>query len=206
MHKLFTLTLFTAGMFVLGAASPAKAEVETYDFDKAHTQILFFVDHLGFSKSQGEFHTYDGNIKFDQENPENSSVEVVIQTDSIDMDDQKWDDHMKNEDFFNVTEYPTMMFKSTGIEVTGENAGKITGDLTLLGVTKPVTLDVTFNKAGKHPFNDKYVAGFSGNTLIKRSEWGMEYGLPMIGNDVHVRLEVEAVRQNSSDSNAPSQE
>lgn len=174
------------------SAGTAMAEPVKYNFDKVHSQILFFADHLGFSKSQGEFHDYDGHIMFDQENPENSSVEVTIKTDSVDMDDQKWDDHLKNADFFNVGEFSEMTFKSTGIEVTGENTAHITGDLTLLGVTKPVVLDTTFNKAGQHPFSGKMTAGFSATTTVKRSEYGMNYGLPGIGDDVDIMLEVEA--------------
>ncbi|CAG0909711.1 unnamed protein product, partial [Cyprideis torosa] len=176
------------------AASPARAEIEIYEFDKAHTQILFFVNHLGFSTSQGEFHGYDGVFEFNRAEPERSNVEVTIQTNSIDMDDQKWDDHMKSKDFFDVEPFPTMKFKSTSIEKTGDKTGKITGDLTILEITKPVTLDVTFNKAAIHPFSQKYVAGFSAKTKIKRSDFGMKYGLPMIGDDVDIILEVEGLR------------
>lgn len=174
--------------------TPAQAQIERYEFDKAHTQILFFVDHLGFSTSQGEFHDYDGFFEFDRTKPENSKVEVTIQTASIDMDDEKWNNHMKNEDFFDVEKFPTMTFKSTDIDVTGENTAKITGDLTILETTKPVTLDVTFNKAGVHPFNQKYVAGFSSTSSLKRSDFGMTYGLPLIGDKVDLMIEVEGFR------------
>ncbi|NCC22083.1 MAG: polyisoprenoid-binding protein [Alphaproteobacteria bacterium] len=188
--------LAALGAFVvLFSGVPARADVETYRFDKAHTQILFFIDHLGFSKSQGEFHDYDGEIRIDRENPANSSVDVTIRTDSIDMDDEKWDAHMKNEDFFDVAQYPEMAFRSTSVNVTGENTAEVAGELTLLGVTKPVTLNVTHNKSGEHPFSGAYVAGFSADTAIRRSEWGMTYGLPGVGDEVHIRLEVEALRQ-----------
>lgn len=170
------------------------AKVEHYTFDKAHTQILFFVNHLGFSNSQGEFHEYDGFFNFDRENPENSKIDVTIKTSSIDMDDKEWDDHMKNEDFFHVEKFPTMTFKSTDIEVSGENTADITGDLTLLGVTKPVTLNVTHNKSGRHPYSGKYVSGFSATTTLKRSDFGMTYGLPAVGDEVEIILEVEGIR------------
>lgn len=201
------LILFLVLSFVMltQVNSLAMANADRFLFDKAHTQILFFVNHLGFSNSQGEFHDYDGEILFDLSNPAESSVEIVIQTKSIDMDDEKWDDHLKNEDFFNVNLHPEMLFKSTAIELTGENTALISGDLTLLGVTKPVVLDTTFNKAGRHPFNQKFVAGFSAKTTIKRSEWGMNYGLPMIGDDVQVVLEVEAIRQDEEGQEAVNQ-
>lgn len=184
-----------SAVLVFVSVLPARAEVERYGFDKTHTQILFFVDHLGFSKSQGEFHDYDGFIEFNREDPQKSKVEVTIQTASIDMDDEKWDAHMKNKDFFDVENFPSMAFRSTGISVTGENTAEVAGDLTILGTTKPVVLDVTFNKAGKHPFSGAYVAGFSGTAHIKRSDFGMTYGLPGVGDDVYVRLEVEGIRE-----------
>ena len=194
------------GLLILAAMTllhvqPARAQIETYDFDKAHTPILFFADHLGFSKSQGEFHRYDGSFTFNRAAPEQSTVELTIQTSSIDMDDDKWNDHMKNKDFFDVEQFPTMIFKSTAIEKTGDQTGTITGDLTILETTKPVTLDVIFNKAGVHPFNKKYVAGFSATTKIKRSDFGMKYGLPLIGDEIDIMLEVEGFRQNDEISN-----
>lgn len=195
------LLLGAAALALLSAPTQGFA-ADKYTFDKAHTQILFFVNHLGYSFSQGEFHDYDGGFTFDEKNPANSSIDVTIKTASIDMDDEKWDAHMKNADFFNVEKFPDMTFKSTKIEVSGEKAGKITGDLTILGVTKPVTLDVTFNKAGKSPYGEEYKAGFSAKANIKRSEWGMNYGLPNVGDDVEIRLEVEAVREEAKAATA----
>ncbi|HIF25297.1 MAG TPA: polyisoprenoid-binding protein [Micavibrio sp.] len=203
MKKLLMMATAAGFLFV---AQPAKAEVETYEFDKPHTSILFFADHLGFSKSQGEFHDYDGHFTFDRENPANSAVEVTIQTASIDMDMEKWDDHLKNADFFNVEEFPTMTFKSSAIEVTGEKTGKITGDLTLLGVTKPVTLDVVFHKAGEFPMGDMYKAGFTATAMIDRSEWGMNYGLPAMDKMVEIRIEVEGNRVDPNAAEAPAEE
>ena len=187
------LLLGAAMAAILSISTPGHA-ADKYVFDKTHTQIIFFVKHLGFSFSEGEFLDFDGGFTFDTENPEQSSIDVTINTDSIDMDDEAWDKHMKNEDFFNVAEYPTMAFKSTLIEVTGEDTAKITGDLTILDVTKPVTLDVKMNGAGKSPMGNEYKAGFSATANIKRSEWGMTYGLPNIADDVEIRIEVEAVR------------
>ncbi|HRQ60657.1 MAG TPA: YceI family protein [Alphaproteobacteria bacterium] len=174
-------------------AGAAQAEVQTYELEKPHTQILFFADHLGFSKSMGRFLDFDGTINFDREKPENSNVEVVIKTASIEMSDQKWNDHLKNADFFDVEKHPEMTFKSTGIEVTGENLASMSGDLTLLGITKPVVLDVTFNKCDKHPMKGFEMCGFSATSMITRSEWGMKYGLPMVGDEVEIRIEVEAI-------------
>lgn len=186
-------------IMIIGFSSSAFAQIEKYEFDKSHTQILFFVDHLGFSKSQGEFHGYDGFFMFDRGEPAKSKVEISIKTSSIDMDSEKWNDHMKSKDFFDVENYPAMTFKSTNIEVTGDNTANITGDLTLLGITKPVTLSVTHNKSGKHPFSGKFVAGLSASATIKRSEFGMTYGVPGVGDDVEIRIEVEGIRTSDPD-------
>lgn len=194
MRTFFALMLLVA--LGMGLAAPqARAELEIYTLENPHTQIAFSVSHLGFSHSYGKFLDYDGRIEFDRAAPENSKVEVTVQTASVDMGHEKWEDHLKNADFFNVEEFPTMTFKSTGIEVTGDDTAKITGDLTILGVTKPVVLDTTFNKAGKHPFGDKYMAGFSAVAEIKRSDFGMGYGLPNVGDEVKIYIEVEAERE-----------
>lgn len=187
-HLLLTL-LGLSGLPLAGHAA------DHYQFDKTHTQILFFVDHLGFSKSQGEFHDYDGGFSFDPADWSKSSLEVVIRTHSIDMDDYRWDKHLRDADFFNVAEFPTMTFRSTEVERTGDKTGLVHGELTLLGTTKPLALELTFNKAGIHPKSKKFIAGFSARATVKRSEFGMTYGLPMVGDDVEVRLEVEGIRQ-----------
>lgn len=184
--------LSVAALVMMTAPTLAQAEVQTYKYDTVHTQIMFFVSHLGFSISEGEFHDFDGSINLDMNDPSKSNVDVTIKTDSIDMDDAKWDAHMKNADFFDVEQYPKMTFKSTNVEVTGEDTAKVTGDLTILDVTKPVTLDVKLNKIGDHPMNKKPTVGFSATTRIKRSDFGMKYALPMVGDDVDIRIEVEA--------------
>jgi polyisoprenoid-binding protein YceI len=176
----------------LAMGTAANAAPKTYTFDKAHTQILFFVNHLGFSNSNGKFLQFDGGFTFDEAQPTAGTVEVSINTNSINMDDAKWEDHLKEKDFFNTEKFPTMTFKSTKVDLTGEKTAKLTGDLTLLGVTKPVTLDVTFNKCGAHPMSSAPTCGFSARGQLKRSEWGMTHGVPMVGDDVELRIEVEA--------------
>lgn len=203
------LMMVALGVFAIAQPVFAKDVVEVkpsatgeYEFDKAHTQILFFVSHLGFSMSQGEFLDYDGAIMFDDQHPEKSSVDVTIQTSSIDMDDEKWDAHMKNKDFFDVENFPTMTFKSTAIEVIDDKVASITGDLTILGVMKPVTLATTYNKSDVHPYSGKFVSGFSATTKVKRSEFGMTYGLPGVGDDIEIRIEVEAIRKDAEKESA----
>lgn len=191
MKKILSLLLAVAFL----SSSPAIAAADKFKFDTAHTQVMFSVSHMGFSFSHGRFLKFDGSFTFDEEKPETSTVEMTIDTTGIDMGLKAWDDHLKGADFFNVEKFPSMTFKTTKVEKTGEKTGKVTGDLTLLGVTKPVTLDVTYNGSGIHPYSKSYVAGFSGVGTLKRSDFGMTYGLPGVGDDVTLKIEVEGVRQ-----------
>jgi polyisoprenoid-binding protein YceI len=188
-YLIFALTLVALHI------TPAFAQIERYEFDKAHTQINFTVNHLGYTTSRGKFMNFDGFFEFNRSEPAKSKVDVIIQTNSVEMGDQKWNEHLKNKDFFNVEEFPTMIFKSTSIEVTGDKTAKIMGNLTILETTKPVTLEVTFNKASKAPFGEKYKAGFSAVTSVKRSDYGMTYGVPMVGDSISIIIEVEGIRQ-----------
>lgn len=192
---------FLKGLLATSLAAFAinvQADMGKYRFDTAHTQIIFFVSHLGFSTSEGEFLEFDGGFQFDSDNWAESSVNLTIDTNSIDMDHEGWDKHMKNEDFFDVEKYPTMTFNSTKVESADGKTGTITGDLTILGVTNPVTLDVTFNREGLHPYSKATVAGFSATAELKRSDWGMKYGIPAVGNKVELRIEVEGVKQQTT--------
>lgn len=173
-------------------AFPAHA-ADRYEFDKSHTAILFFVDHIGFSKTVGKFNDFDGYFTFDEKKPETSSIDVAIKPASVQTSSSKLDEHLQNKDFFNSAQFPEVKFVSTSIKVTGRNTGDVTGDLTMLGVTKPVVLQVTFNKSANHPMTQDPVSGFSATTTIKRSEFGMSYGLGMVGDEVKLIIETEGV-------------
>lgn len=193
MKKFFSFV--TAFLLLAAVSAPVQAAVEKYIYDPAHTQVMFSVSHLGFSFSHGKFTKFSGGFEFDPDAVENSSADMTIETASINMDSVEWDNHLKNADFFDVEKFPAMTFKSTKAEKTGENTGKLTGDLTLLGVTKPVTFDVVYNKSGMHPYSKNYIAGFSATGAIKRSDFGMTYGLPGVGDDVNIEIQVEGIRQ-----------
>jgi polyisoprenoid-binding protein YceI len=177
------------------ASAPAFAKPEKYTFDPAHTQVMFQVDHIGFSHPHGRFDKFGGGFTFDAEHPEQSSIDVSIDTGSIDMASEDWNRAMKGGNFFNTDKFPKMTFKSTKIEKTGANTGKVTGDLTIIGVTKPVTLDVTYNKSGIHPYNKNYISGFSATGELSRSDFGMKWGAPGIGDKVKLDIQVEGIRQ-----------
>lgn len=176
---------------VLLSTAPAQAAPVKYTIEPDHTQAVFTVNHLGFSYPMGIFRASAGHFVFDAEKPENSSVEATVQTASIDMGTEAWDKHMKNADFFNVEKFPTMTFKSSKVSQSGEKTALVEGDLTILGVTKPVTLNVTFVGSGEHPYSKKPTVGFTAIANIRRSDFGMTYGLPAVGDDVEITLNVE---------------
>lgn len=173
--------------------SPLALAAERYEFDKAHTSILFFVNHLGFSDMVGEFKEYDGHFMLNEKHPEKSSVQVSLHSAGIETDSAELSRKLQGRDFFNAAEYPTLTFASRSVKRTGEKTAEVTGDLTLLGVTKPVTLNVRFNKADYHPLNNHYVAGFSADAALKRSEFGMTHLLPLVGDEVRIHIETEGV-------------
>lgn len=180
------------GLVAGGFVSAASAEPAAYIFDKSHAHITFAVSHLGFSTTHGEFRDFDGTLTLDEADPAASSVAVTIQTGSIDSAWEARDEHLRGPDFFDVANHPAMTFKSTAIEVTGDNTAKMTGDLTLLGVTKAITLDVALNQLGEHPFSKKMHAGFTATGSIDRAEYGMTYGVPAVGQNVAIRIDIEA--------------
>lgn len=185
-----------AALIAAVAATPAVAAPDNYKVDPAHVSVVFKINHLGFSNMWGRFNNVNGSFAYDGENVANSKVEIVIKTESVDTNHQKRDDHLRSPDYLNAMEFPEMKFVSTKIEKTGDKTGKISGNLTLLGVTKPVVLDAVLNNAAQHPFRKEVaVAGFSATTKIKRSDFGMSYSVPAIGDDLELFLEVEGVKQ-----------
>lgn len=178
---------------VLGLAPlSAHAAPETYAFDTTHTSVIWKAGHMGFSFPHGIFSNIEGTLVLDEADISKSTVDVTIPLDKIATGIPKFDDHLKSKDFFNVEKSPTAKFVSTKVEKTGDKTAKMTGDLTLNGVTKPVTLDVTLNKQGEHPMMKKKAVGFSATTQIKRSEFGISYGIPNIPDEVDLEIQAEA--------------
>ncbi len=181
-----------AVMPLLGAAQAA----DRYKIDPMHTNILFVVDHLGFSNMIGQFQDFEGSFDFDGKSVEGAAVKIVVKTASVDTDHEARDKHLKSPDFFNAQEFPEMTFVSTGFESTGEKTAKMTGDLTLAGVTKPITLDVTFNKADKFPMDPNvFIAGFSAKGTLNRLDYGVKYAAGAISDNVMLWIEAEGHKQ-----------
>jgi len=195
--------LLMAGPAVAAAApQPApKPPPGAYVMDKAHTSVTFRVSHMGFSRYTARFSKVDGRLKFDPAAPASMAVQASIDPQSLELNAPPpgFHDQLMGKSFFEAAKFPTMTFKSTKVQVTGANTAKVTGDLTLHGVTKPVTLDVTYN--GGYPPNAMDPGGarvgFSAHGVLKRSAFGMGFGVPApgsnmgVGDDVEVMIETE---------------
>jgi polyisoprenoid-binding protein YceI len=189
------VTILATSVALAGVALPANA-AEKFLLDKTHTSVLFGLSHLGFSKSFGRFNTIEGALTLDAEAPEKSSVVVTIDAASIDTNHKERDDHLRGKDFFDVAQFPTLSYKSTSVKLTGEKTATVTGDLTMHGVTRPVPLEVTLVKTGPHPRDaTKTVAGFSARGTLKRTDFGMAYGAPVLGDEIELIIEAETIKQ-----------
>lgn len=185
-------SIVLAAAWAAASLSPVANAAETWVFDKAHTQVLFTVNHLGFTDLTGQFRGIEGELKLDRETIANSSVVAVIRADSVDMNHEGINKHLRNADFFNVESFPELRFESTSVEAAGESGLSVAGNLTMLGQTRPVTLAVTINQIGAHPMSGKPHAGFTATGSLKRSDWGMAYLAGPVGDEIAIRINIEA--------------
>lgn len=177
------------------AIQPASAQTDaksgTYTTDDGHRYITFSYSHAGFSNPWLRWRDWTGTLDWNAEDPAASSVNVVINAESIDTGVDVFDGHLKDDRFFDVANHPEITFVSTSVEKTGDNTGEITGDLTIKGTTKPVTLDVVFNKGEYDQRNNRYKLGFSGKTTVKRSDYGVDLFAPVVSDEVDIIIETE---------------
>lgn len=164
----------------------------SYSIDPTHTYPNFTINHLGFSTMHGRFGKTSGKLTMDKAKG-TGSVDIVIDVASVDTGFKKRDDHLRSPDFFNAVEFPQITFKSTKVTFNGKGA-TVVGDLTMKGVTKSVTLAVASINCGVHPFSKKDVCGFDATAKLKRSDFGIKYALPAVGDEVNLTIEVEAVK------------
>ena len=189
-------------LLALALPLTALAAPETYTLDPYHTYPNFSVDHMGFSTVYGRFDKSSGKFILDKA-AKTGSLELTVETASINAADNEKgnrqrsrDDHLRSPDFFNVTEYPRMTYKSTGVKFNGDNLATVEGNLTLLGVTKPVVLQVDRWKCGPHPINKKEMCGGNASGTLKRSDFGMKFALPVaVSDEIRLIIGFEAYRE-----------
>jgi len=173
-------------------AAPACA-ADNYTIDPTHTWPVFEVNHLGFTTQRGRFNKSSGKIALDTA-AKKGSVDLVIETASIDMGFDKWDQHLKSDEFFNVEQFPIMHFTSDKLVFDGDKVVAAEGNFTLLGITKPLTLTVNNFRCAPHPMNKKPTCGADITATFKRSEFGMTKYVPAVSDEVKISVPVEAVK------------
>ena len=196
-----TKFLSTAAL-MLALATPAFAgghgTAEKYTLDASHSQIVFSYNHLGYSTTFGMFSGFEGEIMWNKDAPEKSSVTVSMPASMMFTGWEARDKHLLSGDFINAADNEIVSFACTGIEVTGDDTALITGDLTVAGTTVSVVLDAKLNQAGEHPMAKKDWAGFDATTTLKRSDFGVGNFAPFVGDEVEVIISIEAQKADVS--------
>lgn len=196
MKRFLSTAALTASLAL--SAPVAMAEPETYVIDDEHFSMSFEVIHIGYAPVMGMFRDVEGQFDYDEETKQLTSGTLTFKSKSVFTNHDKRDGHLRNKDFLNSGTFPDITFEITNFEATGDNTGIVTGDLTLLGKTRPVDVDVTLNKSAEYPIgHEDYTLGITAETTIKRSNWGMTYGIDqdLVGDDVRLRFGLEAVKE-----------
>ncbi len=186
-------TRIAAALVLAGAALAARAAPEAYELDPAHTFPSFEVNHLGFSVMRGSFLSSSGTLNYDADK-HTGSVEATIKTASISTGFGQRDDHLRSKDFFDVEKFPTMSFKADNFTLAADKAVPVNGTLTMVGATHPVALNVQLTKCAMRP-DKKFVCGAMITGQLKRSDWGMNFFVPFVGDDIKLQIEVEATKK-----------
>jgi polyisoprenoid-binding protein YceI len=177
---------------LVAAAAPAFAAAQKYDIDSTHTQVIFSWDHFGFSKPSASLEKFSGTFMLDTGDLTKSSIQITFPLEGLHTGVPKLDEHLKSPDFFDAAKYPDITFKSTKVEKSGAEGLKITGDLTIHGVTKPVTLDARVNKVGDNPMMKVPSAGVDATVTIKRSDFGVSKYVPNVSDEIPVHITLDS--------------
>jgi polyisoprenoid-binding protein YceI len=178
---------------VIGGAVSASA-ADTYKFDPVHSSLVFRVKHLDIAYVYGRFNNLTGTLTIDENNPSKNAVRASVEAANVDTDNDKRDDHLRSPDFFNIEKHSRVFFESTSFERTGADTYRVKGNLTLLGVTRPIEVTARHTGSGKDPWGG-YRTGYETTFTIQRSDFGMDYLLGGVADEVTIILAVEAVRQ-----------
>jgi polyisoprenoid-binding protein YceI len=203
------MTLLTRSVLVVLAAicplAGVAAKTESFQLDPVHTRVAFQVSHAGFSSPIGTFSRTTGALDFDEKDWSSAHLDVSIPLASLELGDAKWQEKILDSTFFDAKKFPQAHFVSTRVESTGEHSAKVTGDLTMHGVTRPVTLNVTLNALKRHPLTFKRTAGFSATATLSRKDFGITAWKSVVGDEVRLIIEAEAVRGGDETSEPPTE-
>jgi len=186
-----------AAMLGASIGAPAAAEMARFEIDPEHVTVAFLVEHIGYADTLGVFREVSGHFMFDPEAKTLGAVEVTVDPASVWTNNDRRDEHVRAGDFLDVENHPAIVFTANGGEATGEDTGTVTGDLTILGETHPVTLEVTLNQIAPYPFGHKReTVGASIRGTVKRSLYGMDYAVAngLVGDEVELLIEIEAIK------------
>jgi polyisoprenoid-binding protein YceI len=186
------LCALSLGAALAAGAAPARA-ADTFTVDPMHSGILFRIKHLNAGYIYGRFNQFSGSFAFDDKNPADCKLDMEVKVDSLDTAVAARDTHLKGPDFFNARQFPTMTFKATAMKASDEKTYEVTGDLTLHGVTKPVTVKLERIGSAKDPRSGKLRTGFETTFTIKRGDFDMKYGAGLIGDEVRITVAVEGI-------------
>ncbi len=196
--------LLLVALIVPGCTSALAPSVNTdptalrdgdYKLDPAHATLLFKISHFGISSYVGRFNSFNAVLDFDEEDPANSSLEAIIDVTSLDVNNRTFEDVLRGPNWFDAGSFPEAKFVSKEITVTSENTGVARGDLTIRGVTRPATLDITFNGGLRNTLTTRYTIGFDASTSFKRSEFGLNRFVGLVGDEVNLEFYGEFQRQ-----------
>lgn len=201
---MFNVRSLLSSLLLLVAASSAlpawSKDAASYRFDGVHSQVLFFVSHLGFSHGVGRVRLGPGSFRFDADEWSVADVDVVIELNTLDMGDAKWTETVLSKQFLDVEKYPQARFVSQSVEKTSANQGVVRGELTLRGKSQPLDLQITFNKAGRDPYSFKDKVGFSATARLQRGDFDIDRYQGVVGEEVEFRIEIEGIRDRKADT------
>jgi len=191
-RNLLVLSVLFLGLSLLANSAPAQA-ADTFTVDPIHSSLVFRVKHLNVGHIYGRFNQFSGSFAFDEKTPADCKLEMEVKIDSLDTANTDRDKHLKGPDFFNAKEFTTMTFKATSMKASDEKNYEVTGDLMLHGVTKQVTVKLERIGTAKDPRSGKPRTGWETTFTIKRSDFGMKYGVPAISDEVRITVAMEGV-------------
>ncbi len=192
--------LAAALVLATATASNLAAQTASYRLDKDYTAINFSWSHVGLSRQSARLMGAEGRVTFDPANPEASAIDVTMKSANITTGIRDFDLLIKSPDYFNAAQFPLIMFKSTGIRQLSDKTGQVAGDLTIKGITRPVTLSVVWNFTGEHPlakvnpnYRDVQVSGFSASAVLRRSDWDLSLAIPFVSDEIRLSIETELI-------------